>query len=120
MERTNAYLFVEVQQKPVCLVCNEPIAVMKKYNLKWHNKTKNATKFNALQGQVSELKKKLTIQQFTFIKPTFEAEACVKVSCIIAKKIAAKSKPFLDGELVNECLESAAEILCPSQKQLFA
>lgn len=96
---TDAYLFVEVQQKPVCLVCNEPVAVMKEYNFKWHHKTKNSAKFNALQGQVrsikvSELKKKLTTQQFTFKKPTFEAEACVEVSCIIAQKLQPNQNHF--------------------------
>lgn len=32
------------------------------------------------------------------------------------EKISLKSKPFTDGEFFKECMESAAEVLCPSQK----
>jgi hypothetical protein len=35
------------------------------------------------------------------------------------RKIATTSKPFTDGEFTKECMESAAEMLCPSQKHLF-
>lgn len=122
---TDAYLFVEVSQKPICLVCNESVAVMKEYNLKRHYETKHAANFNMFQGQVRcdkvcDLKKKLKNQQFTFKKPSIETEACVKVSYAIAEKIAKKSKPFIEGEFIKECMESAADILCPSQKQLFS
>ncbi|CAI6347942.1 unnamed protein product [Macrosiphum euphorbiae] len=48
-----------------------------------------------------------------------DSEASVKASYIIAQKIAAKLKPFTDGELIKECMEAASEILCPEQKQLF-
>lgn len=122
---TEAYFFIDVNQKPICLVCNESVAVMKEYNLKRHYETKHAAKFNVFQGQVrsdkvSDLKKKLKNQQFSFKKPTVETEACVKVSYIVAEKIAKKLKPFVDAEFIKECMESAAEILCPAQKQLFS
>lgn len=44
-----------------------------------------------------------------------ENEASMNVSYYV-EKISLKSKPFTDGEFFKECMESAAEVLCPSQK----
>lgn len=38
----------------------------------------------------------------------------------ISEQIAKKSKPFTDDEFVKQCMESAAEIVCPTQKHLFS
>jgi hypothetical protein len=43
--------FVEVKGKPVCLVCGDALAVMKKANLERHYSSKNA-KLNELGGQM--------------------------------------------------------------------
>jgi hypothetical protein len=53
-----------------------------------------------IQGQSSSIKK--------YHK---DSEASVKTSYIIARKIAAKSKPFTDGEFIKECMETASKIL---------
>jgi hypothetical protein len=37
----------------------------------------------------------------------------------ISQIIAKKSKPFMDGEYVKECIMKAAEILCPEKQHLF-
>ncbi|XP_008182941.1 general transcription factor II-I repeat domain-containing protein 2-like [Acyrthosiphon pisum] len=63
----------------------------------------------SIQGQSSSIKKCYK-----------DSEASVKASYTIAQKIAAKSKPFTDGEFIKECMEAASEILCPSKKQLFS
>ncbi|XP_074039888.1 general transcription factor II-I repeat domain-containing protein 2 [Leptinotarsa decemlineata] len=69
--------------------------------------------------KVETLKKQLKKQQNSFHKQNEDCEASVRVSYIISEKIAKKSKPFTDGEFIKECMEAAAEVLCPSQKQLF-
>ncbi|CAH1105999.1 unnamed protein product [Psylliodes chrysocephalus] len=122
---TNLYLFVCVGEKPVCLVCNESVSVMKEYNIKRHYDSKHSSKFAYFQGQlrldkVEVLKKQLQRQQHSFNKQNEDSEASVKVSYIISEKIAHKSKPFTDGEFIKECIEAAADVLCPSQKQLFS
>lgn len=48
---TEDYFFVEVMGKPVCLVCGESLAVLKKANLERHYSTKHA-KLAELQGQL--------------------------------------------------------------------
>ena len=30
------YFFVEHKGKPLCLICQKTVAVMKEYNIKWH------------------------------------------------------------------------------------
>lgn len=119
------FIFVCVGEKPVCLVCNESVSVMKEYNIKRHYDSKHSSKFAYFQGQlrldkVEVLKKQLQRQQHSFHKQNEDSEASVKVSYIISEKIAHKSKPFTDGEFIKECMEAAADVLCPSQKQLFS
>ncbi|XP_063820200.1 general transcription factor II-I repeat domain-containing protein 2-like [Pseudophryne corroboree] len=121
---TNLYFFVEIDDKPVCLVCRESLSVLKEYNIKRHYETKHASKFNHLQGQprvdkVNDLQKDLKRQQGTFKRHMEESEACVKASYVIAEKIAKKTKAFLDGEFVKECLIAAGEILYPKNNELF-
>jgi hypothetical protein len=49
---SDLYLFVQIQQEPVCLICNEPVSAMKEYNLKRHYDTKHASKLDTIQGQL--------------------------------------------------------------------
>jgi hypothetical protein len=46
------YFFVQIQHKPVCLICNDSVSVMKKYNLKRHYNTKHASKLDTIRGQL--------------------------------------------------------------------
>lgn len=122
---SNLYFFVNIKNKPVCLICNESVSVMKEYNLKRHYDAKHASKMDAIQGQfrldkLRDLKKKLENQQYSFTRSNADSESIVKVSYIISEQIAKKSKPFTDGEFVKQCMESAAEVLCPTQKHLFS
>ena len=47
-EWTSKYLFTEFENKAICLVCKECIAVFKEYNLKRHFSTKHEKKYNNL------------------------------------------------------------------------
>ena len=122
---SNNYFFIQVKEKAICLICQESIAVMKEYNLKRHYGTKHAAKYDMIQGQLridklALLMKNIQGQSSSIKKCHKDSEASVKASYIIAQKIAAKSKPFTDGEFIKECMEVASEILCPAQKQLFS
>lgn len=57
------YFFVEIKTKPICLICNDAVSVLKEYNIKRHYETKHANKFDKYKGQfrqdqVNDLKKK--------------------------------------------------------------
>jgi hypothetical protein len=96
---------------------------MKEYNLKRHYDTKHVSKLDTIQllqsDTVADLKEKLKCQQLTFKKQRVESELGAKVSYIVSEKIGSVSKLFTDGEYIKECMESAAEMLCPSLKRLF-
>ena len=122
---TDLYFFVNFKEKPLCLLCLESLSVLKECNVKRHYDSKHAATMDGIQGKmraekVEDLKRKLHSQQNTLRKPTGEAEAVVQVSCVLAQKIAAKSRPFADGEFIKECMDAAVKILCPSQASLFS
>jgi hypothetical protein len=77
-----------------------------------------------IQGQlrvdkVNLLQSDLKCRQSLFKRQREESKACVRVSYVIAEKIAKKTKTFLEGEFVKECLIAAEEILCPNNKEVF-
>ena len=44
----------------------------------------------------------------------------MKCGYVLSEKIAWSAKPLADGEFIKDCLLSAAEIMCPEQRQAFA
>ena len=69
--------------------------------------------------KVNHLQSELKCQQNLFKRPREESEACVKLSYVTAEKTAKKSKAFLEGEFVKDCLIAAGEILCPNNNEVF-
>ena len=119
------YFFIEFQTKPVCLICNDSVSVMKEYNIKRHYEAKHASKFDQYkdqfrQDQVNELKRKLSAQRQIFTRAAQESTCYVKASYTVAMILARNSKPYSDGEIVKECMESVVEILCPEKKKDFS
>jgi hypothetical protein len=62
---------MEMKNKPLSLVCNQTVSVLKELNVKRHNDIKPGSKFHKFQGQfredkVSEVKSKLSGQQSLF------------------------------------------------------
>ncbi|KAF2904909.1 hypothetical protein ILUMI_01265 [Ignelater luminosus] len=144
-EWTRKYLFQNIQNKAVCLVCNDTIAVFKKYNLKRHFSTKHceyeAVSSDELKKLSETLQKRWVKQQCIFAQqsktlntecspiaiteylPTatndYNRAAITKASYLVAHKIAKKCKPFVDCEFLKECMVEVSELLCPDKKHLF-
>lgn len=119
----NDFFFVEVKGKPVCLVCREALAVMKKANLERHYTSKHA-KLQDLKGQlrldkVNALRRSLSAQQAALSKPQSDAENSKRASYMVSELIAKKLKPHAEGEFVKECLVNVAEVLVPDKVKLF-
>ena len=94
------------------------MSAIKEYNLKRHYDTKHAAMYASLQGQSrtdkqNHLRKSLIAPKI-FKKVATEADGCVKVSYVIAQKIAKKSKAFSGGEFEKN-LVSAAEYGLPTK-----
>lgn len=100
------------------------IAVCKEYNLKRHYDTNHKVIYDHYvaklrENKLSELKSILQKQQSVFTKSVEDNTAAVKTSYILSHLIASKSKPFSEGEFINECLIKAVEVLCPEQLTKF-
>lgn len=109
----------------LCLICKETISVFKDYNLRRHYLQKYATKMDCYQGffreqKILELKTCLSSQQLSIKKVTSESLTITKASYVVSSLIAKKSKPFIDGEFIKECLESVADVMCPDKKTDFS
>ncbi|XP_056440141.1 general transcription factor II-I repeat domain-containing protein 2A-like [Gadus chalcogrammus] len=120
---TNDFFFVEVKGKPVCLVCGEALAVMKKANVERHYSSKHA-KLDELKGQmrldkINALRRSLGAQQAAFTRPQTDGENITRASFVVSELIATKLKPHAEGEFVKECLVAAAELLAPDKVKLF-
>ena len=120
---TNYFFFVEVKGKPVCLVCGEALAVMKKANVERHYSSKHA-KLDELKGQmrldkINALRLSLGAQQAAFTRPQTDRENITRASFVVSELIATKLKPHAEGEFVKECLVAAAELLAPDKVKLF-
>lgn len=119
------FFFTCINQKPVCMICNEAVAVMKEFNVKRHYESKHASKMDKYVGvaraeKCAEFRGNLSSQQNFFVRRKQENELCTKASFIIAEKLASHSKPFSDGEFVKECMEAVVQMICPEKSRIFA
>ncbi|KAK1336736.1 hypothetical protein QTO34_002771 [Cnephaeus nilssonii] len=120
-----AYFFVEVKNVPMCLICKESLSVSKEYNLRCHYETNHSRNLvgyteKMRDKKLSELKKRLKLEHDLLLNVNKITDAAMKCSYVLREKIARASKPLTDGAFIKECLLSAAEILCPEQRQVFA
>lgn len=96
-EKWTSYFFVEIKNKPICLIYNEAVSVLKEFNLRRHYETKHATKIDNFQDhfrkdKIKELQRNLHAQQNVFKNMNSQAESYVKASYELAQIIAKKVK----------------------------
>lgn len=119
------YFFTEYNGKPICLICNEAVAVLKDFNLARHFNTKHAkTKYasmNDAERKVNAeiLKKRVSGERNMFIKQNTAKKASTLAGYIVAYKIAKNNKPYSEGEFVKDCMVSMSNILCPEKSKEF-
>jgi len=117
--------FVDVDNKPICLICNQPVSECKEYNIKRHYVSRHSSAYDKYpnefrQDKVKELTKVLRGQQMVLSKVSLHQESVVKASYLVAELIAKKSKPFAGGEFIQECIVRVADVICPEKKETFA
>jgi hypothetical protein len=117
--------FIEMKNGALCLICKETISVFKHYNLKRYYLQKHATKMDFYQEffrkqKILELKICHSSQKLDIKKASSESITVTKASYVVSSLIAKKSKPFIDGEFIKECLESVADIMYPNEKTDFS
>jgi len=91
--------------------------------LKRHYTQKHAITYDVYicrKNKITELKTGLSSQQIFFKNALKKNENIVKASYVVANLIAKKSKRFMDGEFIKECMESVADIICQDKKPWFS
>ena len=114
------YFFTKVKGKCICLIYSETVAVMKKYNVRWHFQTKHK-QYESCTGAEQEQKVKqmaatLQAQQKCFRHANKQQNATA-ASYEVALLIAQYGKPFTDGTFIKQCLAKVAGIMCPEKLQ---
>jgi hypothetical protein len=120
---TSKYLFVEYNNKSVCLICQENISCPKEYNLRRHFETKHDVykKYSEKEkdSMVDKLKMGLSQSQNIFRKGNDTAEAATRVSYQISREIAVAGRPFTEGPFVKKCMILAVREICPEKQESF-
>ncbi len=74
-EWTTEYAFIKSNEKYICLICQDSIAMPKEYNFKRHQEMKHGyySKFSAIEKEhhISKLQKSLTSQQMYLLVVSF-------------------------------------------------
>ena len=124
-EWTWKYFFTVVKDKPVCLICNETVAVFKEYNISRHFTSRHHN-FNyesmpeyERKQKAEDLCKKLSSQQNCFKKINSSQKAATHAGYIVAYNIAKSNKALSDGEFVKHCMLQVCDVLCPDKKKDF-
>lgn len=121
---THDYFMIDNNNKALCLICNETVAVLKEFNVRRHYETKHKSKYSNLTGKLREdkiasLKNSLSIQRQIFTNQSQQNEAAVKASFKVSHILAKAGKPFTDGQLVKDCILVSVEEICPDKRSLF-
>lgn len=123
---TLEYIFILKGDKPLCLICKDTVAVIKKSNIKRHFEAKHSENFNrrfpygsdSRAEKIESLKAELheqrnIMQRFTSIQRR-TTEASLHVSNIIAKSMV----PYSHADVVKECMTEAAAIMFPDKPDI--
>ena len=116
---TDEFLFVMPKDRPVCLLCNESVAVVKQLNLKRHFETKHAT-FNTQYSIGSQIRKdKIKSLQATLVRSQLilttsmtKQEKAMEASLRVCWLMAKNKRPFTDAELIKDCVLEVVDALC--------
>lgn len=116
-EWTDKYAFVlpAGSTKPMCLICNETVALVKSGNVKRHYETKHGH-FEQNYPQNSEVRtRKISQMQASYqatrtmiVRSATQQERVTEASLRVAWVLGKHKKPFTDAEIVKECMNEVA------------
>ncbi|KAF6017168.1 hypothetical protein EB796_024498 [Bugula neritina] len=110
----------------LCLECNTTVKTMKRSNAKSHYEIKHGQTYNQMNPEfrkerVASLISSRQRQQSLMRRPTDDNKKALLVGSKIAYLINKKGKLFMDGQIIKECIEIAADTMCDNEqaKQVF-
>ena len=94
---TEEYIFIFQEDRPICLICSQSVAVIKEHNINRHYMLKHADKYdkftlNLRKEKVESLKISLQAQQTIFTKVNRDVEGVVRASYAVSEIIAKNLK----------------------------
>lgn len=118
---TSQYFFVESNEKPLCLICHQTVAVTKEYNLKRHFESCHKSSISLLdenqrKRKLESLQSALDKQRNIFKKSDSENKIVSKVSYEISELIAKRMKPFQDGDYIKDAIAIFCKNVCPEKE----
>ncbi|GAA6218577.1 SCAN domain-containing protein 3-like [Lates japonicus] len=122
-EWTEKYVFIAVDANPVCLICNERLAVCKEYNLRRHFNTTHAN-FNATfppgsaagRQKISGLTFCYEQRRRILFRACTDQERATAASLRVAWILGKKKKLFTDSETVKECMLASIDEVVTDEK----
>lgn len=118
------YFFVEHKGKPLCLICQKTVAVMKEYKIKQHYDSEHKSTFENIIGdlrkiKVNHFKSLLNSQQNIFKKQISQNKSIVWVSYVVSQIISKNNRPFADAEFIKKCMLAVVDEICPDKRKDF-
>jgi len=105
--------------KPQCVICNNVIAVCKEFNIKRHYESTHSEYKDmnaaARQDKYNKLTDDLGRQQAMMTATLNQSKALIAASFEICQTLSSKGKPFMDGELIKECILIATKHVIPEK-----
>ncbi|XP_025202119.1 general transcription factor II-I repeat domain-containing protein 2B-like [Melanaphis sacchari] len=126
-EWMDLYCFIlpdRVGALPVCLICNQTVAVMKVFNTKRYYETHKsfAEKFPLGTGlrktKIENLKMKYKSATQILSHAMTEQQKCAQASLQISWILGKHMKPFTDADIVKECMLQSLNILFENKKEI--
>ena len=119
----NFYFFVEISEKPVCLICGKHVAATKKLNLQRHYESCHGNLYKltgqARQDKIDVFKRGLNAQQTALQRYCKTDNDIIQASYEVSELTAKKLKPHVDGEFVKECIVATAKLIAPEKVAVF-
>ncbi|XP_061587408.1 general transcription factor II-I repeat domain-containing protein 2-like [Cololabis saira] len=107
-----------INAKPVCLICNEVVAVCKEYNIRRHHDTKHGTFKVAYPLQTGTRRHKLEALTASYahsskilVRGLTAQQKVTSASLKAAWVLARHNRPFTDGEIFKEVMVAVLEEL---------
>lgn len=124
-EWTVNFFFHEVQGKPICLICNNSVAVNKAANLKRHY-TRSHPDYDGRYPhgtarrteQLNRLKRQATGQMAMMRGATSLQKRAATAGYEVCYRIAKAMAPYKHSELIKDCMVSTLQVLYPDKQEI--
>lgn len=128
-EWTDLYCFTlpsRAGAKPMCLICNQTVALIKSSNIKRHYDTKHKSfaenfplRSDLRKSKIASLLSSYSSSTQIINRSMTDQEKCGEASLRISWTLAKHMKPFTDAEVVKECFLEAGSALFESKKDVI-